>query len=84
MRRVNHEEEIIITGKVRPRMIKSKVNSCLGGTFWRINYLEEKVWGKDGAKPLIGTCIFSHSRISLFTDFSMIINVMQKLWFHTL
>ena len=51
MRRVNHEEEIIITGKVRPRMIKSKVNSCLGGKFWRINYPEEKVWGKDGAKP---------------------------------
>ena len=53
MRRVNHEEEIIITGKVRPRMIKSKVNSCLGGKFWRINYPEEKVWGKDGAKPTI-------------------------------
>ena len=52
MRRVNHEEEIIITGKVRPRMIKSEVNSCLGGTFWRINYLEEKVWGKDGANKL--------------------------------
>ena len=51
MRRVNHEEEIIITGKVRPRMIKSKVNSCLGGKSWRINYPEEKVWGKNGAKP---------------------------------
>ena len=51
MRRVNHEEEIIITGKVRPRMIKSNVNSCLGGKFWRINYPEEKVRGKDGAKP---------------------------------
>ena len=51
MRRVNHEEEIIITGKVTPRMIKSKVNSCLGGKLWRINYPEEKVWGKDGAKP---------------------------------
>ena len=57
MRRVNHEEEIIITGKVRPRMIKSKVNSCLGGKFWRINYPEEKLWGKDGAKPLF--CSFS-------------------------
>ena len=54
MRRVNHEEEIIITGKVRPRMIKSKVNSCLGGKFWRINYPEEKVRGKDGAKPING------------------------------
>ena len=58
MRRVNHEEEIIITGKVRPRMIKSKVNSCLGGTFWRINYLEEKVWGKDGAKPKVACMLY--------------------------
>ena len=58
MRRVNHEEEIIITGKVRPRMIKSKVNSCLGGKFWRINYPEEKVWGKDGAKPNQGVSEF--------------------------
>ena len=51
MSRVNHEGEIIITGKIRHRMIKSKVNSFLGGKFWRINYPEEKVWGKDGAQP---------------------------------
>ena len=55
MSRVNHEEESIITGKVRPRMIKSKVNSCLGGKIWRINYPEEKVRGKDGAKPSVAT-----------------------------
>ena len=53
MSRVNHEGEIIITGKIRHRMIKSKVNSFLGGKFWRINYPEEKVWGKDGAQPRI-------------------------------
>ena len=52
MSRVNHEGEIIITGKIRHRMIKSKVNSFLGGKFWRINYPEEKVWGKDGAQPI--------------------------------
>ena len=67
MRRVNHEEEIIITGKVRPRMIKSKVNSCLGGKFWRINYPEEKVWGKEGAKPVAAaTCL-----CSLYLNMSM-------------
>ena len=25
----------------------------MGGKFWRINYLEEKVRGKDGAKPFV-------------------------------
>ena len=34
MSRVNHEEESIITGKTTPaRMIKSNVNSFLGGKF---------------------------------------------------
>ena len=62
MRRVNHEEEIIITGKVRPRMIKSKVNSCLGGKIWRINYPEEKVRGKDGAKPFFTSLLMYLSK----------------------
>jgi hypothetical protein len=69
MSRVNHEEEIIITGKVRPRMIKSKVNSVLGGKFWRINYPEEKVWGKDGAKPLRGSMKFFFKQMLKVSSF---------------
>ena len=53
MSRVNHEEENIISGEIKPRRIKSKGNSCPGGKFWRKNYPEEKIWGKDGAKPTI-------------------------------
>ena len=51
MGRVNHEEENIISGEIKPRRIKSKGNSCPGGKFWRKNYPEERIWGKDGAKP---------------------------------
>jgi hypothetical protein len=51
MSRVNHEEENIISGEIKPRRIKSKGNPCPGGKFWRKNYPEEKIWGKDGAKP---------------------------------
>ena len=36
MSRVNYEGEIIITGKIKHRMIKYKVNSFLGGKFGRI------------------------------------------------
>ena len=36
-----------------PRMIKYKENFCLGGKTRRKNYLEEKIRGKDGAKPTI-------------------------------
>ena len=53
MSRVNHEEENIISGEIKPRRIKSKGNSCPGGKFWRKNYPEENFWGKDGAKPFL-------------------------------
>ena len=53
MGRVNHEEENIISGEIKPRRIKSKGNFCPGGKFWRKTYPEEKVWGKDGAKPVV-------------------------------
>ena len=33
-------------------------NYFLGGKFWRKNYPEEKVWGKDGAKPNQGVSKF--------------------------
>ena len=52
MSRVNNVEESIIPGEIKPRRIKSRGNSCPGGKFWRKTYREEKVWGKDGAKPL--------------------------------
>ena len=51
MSKVNNVEENIISGEKKPRRIKSKGNSCPGGKFWRKTYREEKVWGKDGAKP---------------------------------
>ena len=51
MSRVNNVEENIIPGEIKPRRIKSQGNSCPGGKFWRKTYREEKVWGKDGAKP---------------------------------
>ena len=51
MSRVNNVEENIISGEIKPRRIKSQGNSCPGGKFWRKTYREEKVWGKDGAKP---------------------------------
>ena len=51
MSRVNNVEENIIPGEKKPRRIKSKGNFCPGGKFWRKTYPEEKVWGKDGAKP---------------------------------
>ena len=56
MSRVNHEEENIISGEIKPRRIKSKGNPCPGGKFWRKNYPEEKIWGKDGAKPTMAPC----------------------------
>ena len=34
-----------------PRRIQSMGNLCLGGKTRRKNYREEKIWGKDGAKP---------------------------------
>ena len=52
MSRVNNVEENIISGEKKPRRIKSQGNSCRGGTFLRKNYPEEKIWGKDEAKPL--------------------------------
>ena len=51
MSRVNNVQENIISGEIKPRRIKSQGNSCPGGKFWRKTYREEKVWGKDGAKP---------------------------------
>ena len=54
MSRVNNVQENIISGEIKPRRIKSQGNSCPGGKFWRKTYREEKVWGKDGAKPLQG------------------------------
>ena len=51
MSRVNYVEENIISGEKKPRRIKSQGNYCPGGKFWRKTYREEKVWGKDGAKP---------------------------------
>ena len=33
---------------------KSLGNLCLGGKTRRKNYREEKIWGKDGAKPFFG------------------------------
>ena len=56
MSRVNNVQENIISGEIKPRRIKSQGNSCPGGKFWRKTYREEKVWGKDGAKP------FSHAK----------------------
>ena len=56
MGRVNHEEENIISGEIKPRRIKSEGNSCPGGKFWRKNYQEERVWGKDGVKPATSVC----------------------------
>ena len=53
MSRVNNVEENIISGIKKPRRIKSQGNACPGGTFWRKNYPEEKIWGKDEAKPFI-------------------------------
>ena len=52
MSRVNNVQENIISGEIKPRRIKSKGNSCPGGKFWRKNYPEERIWGKDGAKPI--------------------------------
>ena len=54
MSRVNNVQENIISGEKKPRRIKSQGNSCPGGKFWRKTYREEKVWGKDGAKPSVG------------------------------
>ena len=54
MSRVNNVQENIISGEIKPRRIKSQGNSCPGGKFWRKTYREEKVWGKDGAKPFYG------------------------------
>ena len=54
MSRVNNVQENIISGEIKPRRIKSQGNSCPGGKFWRKTYREEKVWGKDGAKPIFG------------------------------
>ena len=51
MSRVNNVQENNISGEKKPRRIKSQGNSCPGGKFWRKTYREEKVWGKDGAKP---------------------------------
>ena len=53
MSRVNHEGEIIISGEINPGRIESQVNPCSGGKFWRKNCPEEKIWGKDGAKPAL-------------------------------
>ena len=62
MSRANHEEEIIITGKIRPRMIKSKVNSFFGRKI-----LEDKLpggkslgkrWGQTGI-----SCLHKFGRI---------------------
>ena len=57
MSRVNNVQENIISGEIKPRRIKSQGNSCPGGKFWRKTYREEKVWGKDGAKPLMDNII---------------------------
>ena len=54
MSRVNNVQENNISGEKKPRRIKSQGNSCPGGKFWRKTYREEKVWGKDGAKPCNG------------------------------
>ena len=59
MSRVNNVQENNISGEKKPRRIKSQGNSCPGGKFWRKTYLEEKVWGKDGAKP--GQSLFEKS-----------------------
>ena len=56
MSRVNNVQENIISGEIKPRRIKSQGNSCPGGKFWRKTYREEKVWGKDGAKPSNNHC----------------------------
>ena len=62
MSMVNNVQENIISGEIKPRRIKSQGNSCPGGKFWRKTYREEKVWGKDGAKPfyLLGSGITNH------------------------
>ena len=52
MSRVNNVEENIIPGEIKPRRIKSMGNSRPGGKIWRKNYPEERIWGKDGDKPL--------------------------------
>jgi hypothetical protein len=79
MSRVNHEEENIISGEIKPRRIKSKGNPCPGGKFWRKNYPEEKIWGKDGAKPstecmgcnfhIMAVCFCLDAAASLFSSF---------------
>ena len=53
MSRVNNVQENIISGEIKPRRIKSQGNSCPGGKFWRKTYPEEKIRGKDGAKPYL-------------------------------
>ena len=53
MSRVNNVQENIISGEIKPRRIKSKGNFCPGGKFWRKTYPEEKIRGKDGAKPYL-------------------------------
>ena len=62
MSRVNNVQENIISGEIKPRRIKSQGNSCPGGKFWRKTYREEKVWGKDGAKPYHGGNVLCYYR----------------------
>ena len=42
-----------------PRRIQSLGNLCLGGKTRRKNYREEKIWGKDGAKPILHVKYFN-------------------------
>ena len=52
-----------------PRRIQSMGNLCLGGKTRRKNYREEKIWGKDGAKPHI--CICLSPRVHKVNDASL-------------
>ena len=49
----------------------------MGGKFWRINYPEEKVRGKDGAKPLnkvatLMVLMLRRERGSMYTNKHMV------------
>ena len=76
MSRVNNVQENIISGEIKPRRIKSQGNSCPGGKFWRKTYREEKVWGKDGAKPLLSVKHIHSSKIEW-----KICNTLQNIFF---
>ena len=49
-----------------PRRIQSMGNLCLGGKTRRKNYREEKIWGKDGAKPSLYVKVFKNLKVLKF------------------